>query len=134
MYAILLVYSYLILYFISLQTAINNDEIRNYLEGPITYYHILSFFFLPFLVLFWVFPNIIKFIIQVHKNSTQSKSKPKPKSSISTFEFYNSRINAMIKEKIRMRNILNNCIKERKPRPIPEILEELDEAVEDRDA
>ena len=94
----------------------------------------LFYIFYPIPFLYLCLREILKFMIQVHKNSTQSKSKPKPKSSISTFEFYNSRINAMIKEKIRMRNILNNCIKERKPRPIPEILEELDEAVEDRDA
>jgi len=92
----------------------------------------LFYIFYPIPFLHLCLREILKFMIQVHKNSTQSKSKPKPKSSISTFEFYNSRINAMIKEKIRMRNILNSCVKEHKPRPIPEIMEELDRAVEER--
>ena len=125
-----LLLGYVIIYSIAFIWTIDIDDFHP--DGPITYYVILFYIFLPIPFLYLFSREILKFMIQVHKNSTQPKSEPKPKSSILTFEFYNSRINAMIKEKIRMRNILNNCIKERKPRPIPEILEELDEAVEER--
>ena len=105
----------------------DNIKINNYFNKPTTYFHILFYMslplFLPFLGLYMIylffnvlFCELCKFMIQVHKNSTQPKK----------YTTFSKAINSMHKYRDNMRPLKNK-------RPIPEILEELDEAVEERD-
>jgi len=103
-----------------------------YPEGPITYCYILFWIFLPFVFTYSclrktprLMLKIYKFTIQVHKNSFP------PKKTTNTFsnnlkELYDSMPETNDDIYDRLRGI------HKTKRPIPEILEELDEAVEER--
>jgi len=109
-----LLLGYVIIYSIAFIWTIDMDDFHP--DGPITYYVILFYIFLPIPFLYLFSREILKFMIQVHKNSTQPKK----------HTTFSKAINSMHEYRDNMRPLKNK-------RPIPEILEELDEAVDNRE-
>ena len=112
------IYIYLLycLFFAGIIHMVNCDLLP---EGPITYYYILFYIFVPIPFSYFIVRSIFRFIIQVHRNSVGHKPKPKHTT-------FSKAINSMHEYRDNMRLL-------KKKRPIPEILEELDEAVDNRE-